>query len=313
MNQRLFLTWTIHHSCNYRCPYCFITTGQKDVFLENSYPGLDRLIAAWDRIYDRYGSCIIKFAGGEPFTYPDFMKLLERLGQRHFLDLSSNMYWDAEEFIRRVPQGAARIEPSFHPGFYRDMQEFAAKCRLLQSHGFMGSVHMVGYPPLLDKLIAAKDFFASQGLDSVLLPFRGRHQDKPYPDSYSDEEKRLLKVAIDATAPGHIHEVNKRYFDWYVEKQDRLPEAKTRLCLHGAVYAKIQPDCSVVRCCTPVPPERRKEFLVGNLLDPGFRLFDEARPCDLAACSCWKPMLQGEEQTWKPLWRFETYAVPEPR
>ncbi|MDD5628402.1 MAG: radical SAM protein [Elusimicrobia bacterium] len=313
MRQRLFLTWTIHHSCNYRCPYCFITTGQKDVFLENRYPGLDRLLSAWDRIHSLYGSCIIKFAGGEPFTYPDFMELLSRLGQRHFLDLSSNMYWDAAEFIRRVPPGAARIEPSYHPGFYPDLKEFAAKCALLKSRGFMGSVHMVAFPPVLSAVIAAKDYFASLGLDSVLLPFRGRHQDKPYPDSYSDEEKRLLQVAIAAAPAGRIQEVNKRYFDWYVDKQDRMDEAKRRLCLHGAVYAKIQPDLSVMRCCTPVPPERRQEFLVGSLLDPDFRLFAEARPCDLSPCSCWKPMLEGQEETWKPLWKFETYPVPEPR
>ena len=309
MKQRLFLTWTIHHSCNYRCPYCFITTGQKDVFLENIYPGLDRLLAAWDRIYSRYGSGIIKFAGGEPFTYPDFMELLGHLGQRHFLDLSSNMSWDAAEFIRRVPRGAARIEPSYHPGFYPDLKGFADKCLALKEAGFMGSVHMVGYPPLMSMLSEAKESFTAAGLDCVILPFRGRHQEKDYPGSYSEEEKRLLKIAGE-TPSQHIAAVNRRYFDQYVEQKGRGPAAGPKLCLHGAVYAKIQPNLDVLRCCTPIPPERRREFLVGNLLDPEFRLFEAARPCDLSPCSCWKAMLEGDEAAWKPLWKFETYAEP---
>ncbi|MBI3547463.1 MAG: radical SAM protein [Elusimicrobia bacterium] len=324
--ERVFLTWTIHHSCNYRCSYCFVTTGYRDVFMNNTYPGLEKWIEVWERVYKLYGSCIIKLAGGEPFTYPNFMELLEHLTRHHFLDFSSNLYWDVEEFVRRIPGNSARIEPSYHPEFCPSKEEFAEKCLALKKHGFMGSVHMVGYPTLIDKVIEAKAYFESRGLNGVILPFRGAYKDKQYPDAYSDDEKLKLKIAIGAApAPNapekkaepmseekkHIQDVNKRYFDWYVGKENNLKESEVRWCLHGAYYGKIQPNGDVLRCCTPTTPEKHKELIIGNILDPNFKLLEGAKQCDISPCFCWKPMLLEQDETWKPLWRFETYAKPE--
>jgi hypothetical protein len=344
--ERVFLTWTIHNSCNYRCSYCFVTTGYRDIFLNNSYPGTDRVLEAWDRIYGLYGSCIIKIAGGEPFTYPDFMRIIVHLSQKHFLDFSSNLSWDVEEFVRNAPKDSARIEPSYHPEFCPSLPEFAQKCLRLKEKGFMGSVHMVGYPTLISKMIAAKDFFETHGLNSVILPFRGKVDELEYPNAYTDEEKNLLKMAIaekpkpvpapaaeaplapghaavgdvpsagaanaeDEKAKKHIREVNERYFDWYVKEKNHMKDQEVRWCLHGAYYGKIQPNGDVLRCCTPVGPEKMKELVIGNFWDPNFRLLEGAKQCDISPCFCWKPMLMNEDEKWKPLWKFETYARPD--
>ncbi len=327
--ERVFLTWTIHNSCNYRCSYCFITTGWRDVFMQNTYPGPKKLIAAWDRIYRFYGSCIIKIAGGEPFTYPSFMELVAHLSKRHFLDFSSNLFWDADEFVRRVPRGAARIEPSYHPEFCPDVAEFARKCGVLKERGFMGSVHMVGLPKLIDRLLEAKRLFEEKGLDCVLLPFRGRYpaslEGPEYPGAYTEEERRKLRLAIEPRKPKagsdddkedakkreHIRKVNERYSDWYVDKGDRLEERPVRMCAMGASYGRIQPTGDVLRCCTNVPPEKRKDLVIGNFLDPGFRLLDGAKACDIQPCGCWKPMIPGDEAAWKPLWNLDSYARPD--
>lgn len=325
--ERVFLTWTIHHSCNYRCSYCFITTGYRDIFKDNIYPGTRKWMDVWARVYDLYGSCIVKIAGGEPFTYPDFMDLCVHMGERHFLDFSSNLFWDTDEFCRRMPKKSCRIEPSYHPEFTPDRAEFGRKCLKLKEHGFMGSVHLVGYPPLLDAVIEAKEYFESLGLGAVILPFRGSVGEKKYPESYTDEEKTKLKIAVGMQekpkeAPKteskveekhaqHLKDVNKRYFDWYVGKENNLKENEIRWCLHGSTYGKIQPNGDVLRCCTPVSPEKRKDLVIGNILDENFKLIDGAKPCDVSPCFCWKPMLLDQDNTWKPLWRFDTYSVPE--
>jgi hypothetical protein len=351
--ERVFLTWTIHNSCNYRCSYCFVTTGYRDVFLTNTYPGTEQVIAAWDRIYSLYGSCIIKIAGGEPFTYPDFMRIVVHLSQKHFLDFSSNLFWDVDEFVRSAPKDSARIEPSYHPEFCPDRAEFADKCLKLKSKNFMGSVHMVGYPTLIQKMIEAKDYFESRGLNSVILPFRGKIGELEYPNAYTDEEKTLLKMAIaekpkpapapaeapvavsagtpaapaaspapaappvpapsaeDEKAKKHIREVNERYFDWYVKEKNHMKDQEVRWCLHGAYYGKIQPNGDVLRCCTPVAEEKKKDLLIGNFWDPNFRLLEGAKQCDITPCFCWKPMLMNEDEKWKPLWKFETYSRPD--
>jgi hypothetical protein len=257
-----------------------------------------------------YGSCIIKFAGGEPFTYPGFMDLLAHLGRDHFLDLSSNLYWDVSAFLASVPAGMARIEPSYHPRFCPDKAEFAAKCRALAGGGFMGSVHMVGYPPFLREVVEAKAFFESEGLNAVILPFRGSYQGRDYPGGYNDEEKRLMQTAVEQSRDSHIHDVNKRYLDWYVEGGDKLEAKPVRRCRMGYSYAKIQPDGQVVRCCSKTREGACEGFSLGSILDPGFRLHDEPRPCGLAPCACWKPMIEGEQDAWLPLWRFETYSFP---
>jgi hypothetical protein len=228
-----------------------------------------------------------------------------------------------------MPPKSARIEPSYHPEFEKDLEGFAKKCLTLKQHGFMGSVHMVGFPPLLDQVIAAKQHFESLGIGAVILPFRGSHEEKKYPDSYTDEEKKKLQIAIGAVdkpkpkdqAPmtskveadhaKHLKDVNKRYFDWYVGKENNLKESELRWCLHGSTYGKIQPNGDVLRCCTPTTPEKRKELVFGNILDPEFKLLDGAKPCDISPCFCWKPMLLDQDKTWKPLWRFDTYSTPE--
>jgi hypothetical protein len=342
--ERVFLTWTIHHSCNYRCPYCFITTGRREIFNQNTYPGFEKLKAVWQRIYDLYGSCIIKIAGGEPFTYPQFMDIIAYLAQYHFLDFSTNLYWDVDEFIRRIPKGSARLEPSYHVGFTPDIVEFAEKCLKLKAAGFMGSIHTVGFPPFLPRLLKNKEYFESRGLNLVVLPFRGSHLGKEYPNAYTDEQKTLLKLAIAkpetkapppapaavpagngaASAPAvpaqteeqidkdreHIKKVNEQYFSNYVDKENLFPEQQTRWCLQGSAYGKIQPNLEVLRCCTPTTPEKRKSLVLGNLLDPDFKLLDGAKQCDIAPCGCWKTMLMGQEAKWKPLWAFNTYSYP---
>ena len=117
--------------------------------------------------------------------------------------------------------------------------------------------------------------------------------------------------AEEAKAKQHIQDVNKKYFDWYIGKENNLKENEVRWCLHGAYYGKIQPNGDVLRCCTPVSVEKRADLMIGNILDPEFRLLEGAKQGDISPCFCWKPMLLDQDETWKPLWRFETYAKPE--
>ncbi|HRY28523.1 MAG TPA: hypothetical protein P5079_00645 [Elusimicrobiota bacterium] len=320
---RITFTWNIHHSCNYRCPYCFMATDPIHTFRKNSYPALDQLVGVWERMYRLYGSCVLKISGGEPFIYPHFVELLEGLSAHHFLDFSSNLSWDVRGLIGRLPPRSVHIDPSFHPGFYKDIEEFAEKCLLLKKQDSLGSVHIVAYPPFLQKMRGYKEVLQRKGLDIVFLPFRGRYRDKQYPESYSPAEKELLRdlarsnrdetknppaaSAPPAAAKPFIEKVNEQYFSWFVENKNAPGPQGGRLCWQGARYGKIYSNLDVYRCCTR---EDSPELYVGNLLDPEFRLLDGPRPCPMTDCACWKAMLCGQENTWKTLWNTENFPMP---
>ena len=316
-SQKVFWNWDILWSCNYRCSYCFFAKNWEYSAEKNTFPGIAALCAAWDRIYKLYGSCHVHIAGGEPFIYPDFMDLLEFLGKRHTLEMSTNLSFDVNELMRRVPPGQIKLAPSFHNEFV-SYDVFLGKIKTLKSNGYGVGVTMVAAPRYLKKYAVFKRMFEEEQLHVTLVPLRGKFQGKFYPDAYTDEEKTLLQIAIvpppppppppepaAATSPAPAAAVpipsenpSKIFYDWHVDKayEDMAP---SRMCNMGSTYGKIHPNGDVLRCCTPGVEDLVR---VGNIFDENFRLLDGPTPCSIQKCGCWKAMVVGDETKWKPIW-----------
>lgn len=334
MTDKVFWNWDIVWSCNYRCSYCFFAKRWERSAEKNRFPSLGQIFAAWDRIYKLYGSCHVHIAGGEPFIYPRFMELLGHLGAHHTLEMSSNMSFDVDDFMRRIPPDKIKIDPSFHIEF-SNKEKYIEKCVRLKSNGYAIGVTIVAYPKYLTRYVDIKKEFESNGIGVNLVPFRGKIEDKEYPDNYTEEEKRILKLASvgparavkmvqenvagsvagkaapvgnTAAAPKEKKSANEndgrknaseRYYEWHVDK-DHERIQKVRLCMMGHRYGKIHPDGDVFRCCTP---DVEKLIYVGNIYDADFKLFDSPRPCSIEKCACWKSMIVGQEQKWGQYWK----------
>lgn len=285
---RVFFTWDITYKCNYRCSYCNFNEPTGWMEPEPTvYPGLDTWVEVWRKIYEEYGSCEIHCAGGEPFVYPNFMDLIEKLSKMHTLEFSTNLHWDPEDFIRRMRPGRARIGVSFHPEVV-SFETFFEKVLKLKNAGFEVWVNYVAYPPIFNGMQEFKQQFEQIGVAMSLLPFKGEYEDRKYPEGYTEEEKQYLKKCAGADL------WTQKTMDFAFVKEKR--ETKSRLCRMGQMYAKIHSNGDAFSCCSKTA---RK---LGNLVAGTFSLLEEPFLCEDDNCPCWKGMVISKEQHWAEHW-----------
>jgi MoaA/NifB/PqqE/SkfB family radical SAM enzyme len=284
---RVFLTWDITYKCNYKCSYCHYG-GAPDAGVppETAHPGVGRWIEIWEDIRRRYGSCQIHIVGGEPFHYPGFMELIIQLSQMHTWECSTNLSWDPDELIRRVSPGRARIGVSFHPEFV-DFDTFFAKAKKLKDAGFEVWANYVSFPTILKGMDVCKKKFADAGISMSILPFKGEHNGKQYPDAFTDDERAFLRSL--GTEPWV-----KKTLDFTFDKQQQKNINKS--CRMGQMYAKIYSNGDAYNCCV------KSAVKLGNLIDGTFKLLEEPYICREETCPCWKCMLVDNQSHWVEHW-----------
>ena len=252
---------------------------------ENRYPGIDKWIKIWNKIYEKCGSCHIHFSGGEPFTYPDFLDFIIELSKKHTLEFSTNLSFDAAKFIEKIYPHRARICASFHPEFV-NFEDFLEKALLLKENGFSVIISYVGFPPHLEKAKDIKSRCDTNDIAFSIQPFRGIFQKQSYPGSYTESEKDILKICTKDSYS------NQRLLKHHTNKQ-----RETKLCRMGQLYGKVYASADVYRCCSTGAQK------IGNLLDEkDFQLLSGPATCEIDSCLCWKAMLVGKEEEYLPLW-----------
>lgn len=259
-------TWNMLYDCNYRCSYCFFEGKWEEYKKRNIYLSVPEWMKYWRAIYNKSGRCAILITGGEPFVYPDFIDLIHELSQMHYpINISSNASSDLERFVRQIDPQRVSLSISFQPEF-ADLDEFLEKMIFLREHKFDGCINLVAYPPFLEKLDYYRKRFSSKGEQLKVIPFWGQYQGRHYPFAYTQEEKGV--VGIDDS--------------WF-----RKVRKKGKLCSAGQRSALIFPDGKVARC-----GQVGERVLVGNFLDPNFKLFDGPMACDVENCPC------DEDEEW---------------
>ncbi|MBN1823117.1 MAG: radical SAM protein [Endomicrobiales bacterium] len=284
---KVFMSWDITYKCNYKCSYCHYG-GAKDAGepCETAYPGVERWIEIWKDIYGRYGSCQIHLVGGEPFCYPDFIRLIRAISEIHTWECSTNLFWDPDELIGRISPGRARIGVSYHPEFV-SFDEFLFKTRKLKAAGFEVWANYVAYPSILVGMEECKQKFNEIGVSMSILPFRGEYGGRTYPEAFTEEERALLRRL--GTEPW-----TQKSLDFaFDEKQQQTKHKKCRM---GQMYAKITPTGDAIGCCTP------GAVYLGNVIKGTFALLDEPVSCSQEKCPCWKCMLVDSEEKWCSHW-----------
>jgi len=285
MPNKVFWNWDIHYACDYRCSYCFLAQKWDIAARENRYPGIDRWIEIWDKIYERYGSCHIHFSGGEPFTYPDFLSLISHLSEKHTLQFSTNLSFDANLFIEKMDTVRVRLDASFHPEFTK-LEEFVQKVKLFKNSGFLISIAFVAYPPYLKTMETIEANCRKHQIKLVIQPFRGRYEDRVYPEGYTESDKESIR-----SCGGNLSD--RALLNYHLNKK----QEDKKCCYMGNMYGKIYASADVYRCCSTGSQK------IGNLLnDDDFRLLDKPEPCDIKDCVCWRKMVLGEEDKWKNYW-----------
>jgi MoaA/NifB/PqqE/SkfB family radical SAM enzyme len=211
--------------------------------------------------------------------------------KRHTVDLTTNLSFDVDYFLKMIDPENIKISASFHPQFV-SFDEFLKKIVILKDRAYHLSVCFVTYPPFLEKMDEFKKAIEGRGIMFNISPFDGVFNGKKYPQAYTDAERDILRRITDEAFLSDS--TNQKRYEWKVEK---IRNMKGRLCRMGQMYAKILPNGEVTRCCVPTSGK------LGNILDENFRLLDAPKPCQVeSVCPCFKAMLVGEEGHWLSMW-----------
>jgi len=261
--------WDIHYKCNYLCPYCWFYDSWETLGINDIYPSLAEWIRAWDRIYDLYGGSYIEITGGEPFLYPDFCQLLKELSTKHKIRITTNLSVNKEtitELVNMLNNTRVNFEISFHP-LFTSIDSFLEKAVILKEKGFCNCIQFVAYPPQINMIPYLENKAKQQGLIFSVTAFWGTYNNKSYPESYSPDEKEMLK--------NYVKDINRIKFN----VEGVSPRGK--MCYAGNRFALIKGNGSVVRCGQSKPGEK-----IGNFLDSDFLLNKEPLPCAYDYCPC---------------------------
>jgi MoaA/NifB/PqqE/SkfB family radical SAM enzyme len=261
----IYFTWDIHYKCNFRCPYCWFYEKWAGEGRRNIYLSPEEWFGHWKRIYDRYGKVRIEITGGEPFIYPGFIKLVKMLSSIHTIKITNNMSGDIENFVKEIDPKAVTLDLNFHP-LFADIDHFIKKALLLKNAGFKAGVCYLAYPPQMQLIDTFKKRFEEAGINFALAAFWGEYQGRRYPDSYTDEEKELIRPFL-----GDIDRIT-----YHLKGES----TKGKLCNAGHRYAVVQADGKVIRC------GQLADRMIGNFLDADFHLLGKPEPCEADFCPC---------------------------
>ena len=259
----IHFAWDIHYKCNFRCPYCWFYKGWAEAARLNIYLSPEQWMEHWQRIYDKYGSVRIEITGGEPFLYPNFIRLVKLLSTIHIVKVTTNLTGDIETWIKEIDPQHVVMDLNFHP-LFSEIDGFIRKTILLKNADFNPGVCYLAYPPQMGSMWYYKKKFDEVDISFALAAFWGKYEDRDYPVAYTEEEKELIRPFL-----GDIDRITYHL-------NGESPEGK--LCNAGHKYANIQANGKVVRCAQYAD----KPF--GNITNPEFSLFTEPLPCEVDLC-----------------------------
>jgi len=284
---RIHWNWEVTFDCNYRCSYCPVPKIREEPIFT-----IKQLEEIWERMFFLYGVNHVRLSGGEPSLYPDFYELVALLVRRHVVDVTTNLSFDIETFVKKFKGESISISASFHPE-YNKIEDFVRRTKILQDNGFCTTITFVTYPPFLKEVDRFRTIVEENGIYFKCIPFNGVYQGKSYPIDYQAEQLEHMRRSAEMS---NARNLNLRWYDWRIKES----EAQVRegvLCRMGQMYAKVFVNGDVRRCCAV---DSKK---LGNIGDKYFRLLEHPEPCDVKQCPCFKAMLVGvEEDKWVPLW-----------
>lgn len=297
LSYRVYWNWEITYECNYRCSYCILWKEHKERY---PYVKIDRWKEIWDRIFEKYWCSHIRFSGGEPFIYHNFIDLVAMLSEKHTIDITTNLTFDIEQFLKKIEPGGITLSASFHPEF-AEIDYLFEKVLFLNKKGFPTNVIFEARPSYLVDLDKYKSAAQKMGILLKIIPFLGEFEGKKYPQSYSDRQRELLEEVVINRETQFQKQINSQWFNQDVNKNNFMQD---RLCRMGQMYAKISPNGDITRCC------HYESEKLGSIFDDDFRLLDEPMICKIESCPCWKPMIVGHQEDRYPIfWGMSEHKI----
>lgn len=257
------MIWKINSSCNLDCHYCHDMDETRQTIYSPEQV---------EQAFDRHGyKWFINITGGEPFFYPGFIEILQRLLNKHYVSVNSNL---TSENIGQLFQGDGLknllgINASFHPEELEKSGKkkiFFENVKSFRDLGVAVVVSLVAHPQILERL----EQYISEIRDSAqndfsLRFFYGSFNGVSYPASYSNAERILIEKHIlpPTEFPYKIH----------------LNKYKGKTCYAGNSHFYVKPDGQMCRCMSDTKP-------LGNFITEETTLPSKAVKCKVDNHPC---------------------------
>jgi MoaA/NifB/PqqE/SkfB family radical SAM enzyme len=184
-----YVAFFLSFACNLKCAYCINLhdNGSRSEQAKRHYMSADDWIAAANRLVLR-ADLPLTLQGGEPTLYPEFYRFVNEVKPEIKMDLMTNMMFDVDAFIARVPVWRftreapyAAIRVSYHPE-QNSIDDLIAKTKKLQNAGFRIGLYGIEHPdPEIRKhILEVQERCLKLGLDFRLKEFLGEYSGKMF-------------------------------------------------------------------------------------------------------------------------------------
>lgn len=185
------MIYELNKKCNFNCFYCGLVNND----IEDSFDA-DRIAEAFNLSGRQW---LIGFTGGEPFLFPDFIKLLSRLSENNYFEINTNLSSHAVYEMPTIknPEKIICIYAAYHV-LERErldlVDDFIEKVNFLQNNNIHVIVNYLAHPVLFNRIEKDLAFLLAAGVKNVSpKKFIGTYNNKFYPSSYTIEDIDFLK------------------------------------------------------------------------------------------------------------------------
>lgn len=182
-----YVAFFLTFACNLNCPYCINLHGGGLKNKRNRAMTVGEWISAANRLTLR-SDLPLTLQGGEPTTYKNFYEFVNGVKEEIKMDLLTNMMFDVDEFIAKVPLWRftreapyAAIRVSYHPQ-RNDIDDLIKKTRKMDAAGFRVGLYAVLHPDpeIRNHILDVKKRCEGLGLDFRFKEFLGEYEGKVY-------------------------------------------------------------------------------------------------------------------------------------
>jgi MoaA/NifB/PqqE/SkfB family radical SAM enzyme len=250
----------VRNPCNYRCFYC-VAAGSNNVPVQRLK--LDRIAQIYTDINSRLIVTSLECGGGEPTVHPQLPELLRICVSHGAVSFPTNNSQDPKRWLPKETARRISLRAALHPEGEDEVDRFLEYARYLVDAGVDFHTQYIAHPTRMQKIPEYMELFRSNGIAFSPIAFIGQYEGKPYPYSYSNEEKELLGLNVQSSFWGakigpHIN---------------KFRNFRGIPCISGARQIYVLADGTLRRCM--YDSERVLE-----------RPLDRAEPCGVSNCGC---------------------------
>ena len=248
--------WILLSTCNYRCEYCF--WDEEQLAAKIRAPGtVEQAIQFFSGTNLTW---LFHLTGGEPFIYPNFVDLCQKLTIKHYISINTNASRpNVQEFAETIdPTRVSFINCGLHISERtrrNGMSMFVKNASLLRDKGFRVFISYVMYPNLFDDFEELFEQFLTKGLILIPKMLQGIHQGKSYPTSYDPEQRRKFRdysLRSEKLFAQQNHPVSMTpTIDLFLDRtfiQHGIPDYRGQLCNAGHSFVRIRENGDIRRC-----------------------------------------------------------------